>query len=161
MIASSTLFLPLVSATHFSCHLLHDDRPPRDEEERRGIQTGTQDRQARQVTTLKVLDFSSDGDQLPDSNGEYTSATLKAGPLPESFTICSALMTEGWTTEFASAEMFTLLEADGNLWGNINLYDNIRSTDFEVRLGPVNLQTKVEHMLLPLPASPWTLWQAR
>ena len=74
------IFLLLVSATHISCRLLPADRPPRDEDERREIQTGTQDRQARQVTTLKVLDFSADGDQLPDSNGEYTSATLKAGP---------------------------------------------------------------------------------
>ena len=149
------IFLLLVSATHISCRLLPADRPPRDEDERREIQTGTQDRQARQVTTLKVLDFSADRDHLPDSNGEYTSATLKAGPLPESFTICSALMTEGWMTEFGSAEMFTLLEADGNLWGNINLFANINrfnkgSTDFEVRLGPVNLQTKVENLFFPL-----------
>jgi hypothetical protein len=39
--------------------------------------------------SLKVLDLSDDNDQEPDSNGEYTSATLKAGFLPESFTICS------------------------------------------------------------------------
>ena len=44
---------------------------------------------------LKVLDFSADNDHEPDSNGEYTSATIEAGPLPESFTICSAFMVDG------------------------------------------------------------------
>ena len=49
---------------------------------------------------LKVLDFSADNDHEPDINGDYTSATLEAGSLPESFTICSAFMVEAWTTEF-------------------------------------------------------------
>ena len=56
-----------------------------------------QDRQPRSVSTLKVLDFSADGDQQPDSNGEYTGATLEAGDLPESFTICSAFMEDAWS----------------------------------------------------------------
>ena len=43
---------------------------------------------------VKVLDFSADSDHEPDSNGEYTRATLEAGPLPESFTVCSAFMVE-------------------------------------------------------------------
>ena len=47
---------------------------------------------------LKVLDFSADNDQKPDSNAEYTTATLlDAGLLPESFTICSAFLVESWT----------------------------------------------------------------
>ena len=37
---------------------------------------------------MKVLDFSADSEHGPDINGEFTSATLEAGPLPESFTIC-------------------------------------------------------------------------
>ena len=41
---------------------------------------------------MNVLDFSTDNDQWPDSNGEYTSAILEAGPLPRSLTICSAFM---------------------------------------------------------------------
>ena len=34
------------------------------------------------VEILKVFDFSADNDNKPDSNGEYTGATLEAGPLP-------------------------------------------------------------------------------
>ena len=63
----------------------------------------------RCVPKLKVLDFSADTDQEPDSNGEYTGASLKADFLPESFTICSAIMVDAWTTVFTSAEMFILL----------------------------------------------------
>ena len=63
-------------------------------------------------STMKVLDFSADNDNERDSNGEYTSATLDAGPLPESFTICSAIMVDAWTTEFTEAGMFTLLDDD-------------------------------------------------
>ena len=43
---------------------------------------------------VKTFDFSADNDQKKDSNGEYTSATLNAGALPESFTVCSAFMVE-------------------------------------------------------------------
>ena len=73
----------------------------------------------------KVLDFSADNDQLPDSNGEFTGATLEAGPLPESFTICSAFMVEAWTTQFTQARMFTLRRQDGIRWGFIDLYSDI------------------------------------
>ena len=62
---------------------------------------------------LKVFDFSADTDHELDSNGEYTGATLEAGPLPESFTVCSALMAEAWTPEFSASNMFTLLDNDG------------------------------------------------
>ena len=88
--------------------------------------TGNRDRQQRSVGSqpqgnpkemLRVFDFSADVDQEPDSNGEYTSATLEAGPLPESFTICSAVMTDAWTTEFSATDMFVLLDNDGDQWG--------------------------------------------
>ena len=85
--------------------------------------TGNRDRQQRSVSSqgnpekmLKVFDFSADNDHEPDSNGEYTRATLEPG-LPESFTICSAFMTEAWTTEFTSSNMFTLPDHDGDTWG--------------------------------------------
>ena len=69
-------------------------------------------------TMLKVFDFSADNDQEPDSNGEYTGATLDAGALPESFTICSAIMVDdAWTTESKAADMFALL-SDGDEWGS-------------------------------------------
>ena len=71
---------------------------------------------------MKVLDFSADNDHEPDSNEEYTGATLKAGFLPESFTICSAIMSDAWTTDFSGARMFQLLDDDGDRWGMIKLY---------------------------------------
>ena len=77
----------------------------------------------RCVSKLKVLDFSADNDHEPDSNGEFTSATLEAGFLPQSFTICSAFMTDAWVSAFsASSNMFTLVDVDGNTWGRIKLY---------------------------------------
>ena len=44
--------------------------------------------------TFKILDFSEDNDHELGSKGDYTIATLKAGPLPESITVCSAFMVE-------------------------------------------------------------------
>ena len=48
-------------------------------------------------TIMTILDFSSDSDHELDSNGEYTSATLDAGALPESFAICSSFMVDAWS----------------------------------------------------------------
>ena len=113
------------------------------EEGRRDL-AGNRDRQQKSDDSpgkpeemLKVLDFSEDVDQKPDSNGEYTSATLEAGPLPESFTICSAFMTEAWTTDFSEAVLFTLLDNNGITWVNINLYATSSSTKYEVHFGLV------------------------
>ena len=119
MTLHSAFLLVFLSATLASCHLLNAQGAARElkesvRERRRIGQTRTQDRQSRSVSTLKVFDFSADGDQQPDINGEYTGATLEAGPLPESFTICSAFMVEAWTTDFSSADMFTLLDNDGD-----------------------------------------------
>ena len=106
-----TLFFLLLLVHMASCHLgtVNQNRELKEmvHEQRRIGQTRIQDRQPRSVSTLKVLDFSA------DSNGEYTGATLEAGSLPESFTICSALMVEAWTTEGASADMFQLLDYEG------------------------------------------------
>ena len=68
------------------------------------------DRQQRSLIlkTTRVLDFSADNDFKPDTKGEYTGATLDAGALPESFTICSAFMVEEWTSDYQTADMFTL-----------------------------------------------------
>ena len=48
-----------------------------------------------------------------DANGSYTRATLEASPLPLSFTICSALMVEAWTSEYSSADMKMIMNIDG------------------------------------------------
>ena len=82
---------------------------------------------------LKVLDFSADNDQKPDSNGEYTGATLDTSlSLPESFTICSAFMVEVWHTVFTSARMFTLLNDYGDIWGGIVMWEGYKFTSYYV-----------------------------
>ena len=123
MTLHSAFLLIFLSAALASCHLLTAQRAARElkesvREQRRIGQTRLQDRQPRSVSTLKVLDFSADKDHEPDINGEYTGATLEAGPLPESFTICSAFMVEAWTTEFSSAYMFALLNDYALLLGH-------------------------------------------
>ena len=101
-----TLFLLLLSTTLVTGQYRQQDRTtkrPGKGEPMEGKRTlaGNRDRQQRSFGSqgkpekmLKVLDFSADIDHEPDSNGEYTSATLDAGPLPESFTICSAFRVE-------------------------------------------------------------------
>ena len=81
-------------------------------------------------TKSKVLDFSAVSDHEPDSNGEYTGATLKVDILPESFTICSAFMMEAWTTKFVSASMFILLDEWDYPWGAISLSAAPRHTGY-------------------------------
>ena len=70
---------------------------------------------------IKVLDFSADTDHEPDSDEKYTSATLEAGPLSESFTICSAFRVEKWNAKFVAANLFTVLNKYGyplSMYGN-------------------------------------------
>ena len=102
------------------------------------------------VKKLKVLDFSADNDHEPDINGEFTSATLNAGPLPESFTICSAFMTNNWTTEFSSSRMFLLLDDAELQWGRIYLYAASSFTQYEATLGPVQILGQTETVFFPL-----------
>ena len=155
MTPHSTFLLLFLSATLASCHLLTDQRAARElkesvRERRRIGQTRTQDRQPRSVSTLKVLDFSADGDQQPDSNGEYTGATLEAGPLPESFTICSAFMTEAWTTEFMAVFLFRLYNDDGYKWIHINFYAASSYTEFGVSVGQARHLNQTEDVFFPL-----------
>ena len=132
MALSSTLFLLLLSAVVVfgNLHPIETRRPVKGEPmEGRKAFTRNRDRKQRSFDShgnpqnmLKVFDFSADSDHEPDSNGEYTRTTLEAGPLPESFTVCSAFMVEAWTTLFRSADMFALLNDDGSRWGAINLF---------------------------------------
>ena len=95
MALSSTLFLLLLSAIVVFGHLhpIETRRPGKGEpKDGRKALTGNRDRKQRSVGSqgnpeklLKVLDFSADNDHEPDSNGESTSATLEAGPLPEAY----------------------------------------------------------------------------
>ena len=78
----STLFLLFLSVSIASFHLLPAEQTNIElkesvREQRRIGQTRTQDRQSRSVSTLKVLNFSADGDQQPDSDNEYTAQRKK------------------------------------------------------------------------------------
>ena len=160
MALSCTLFLLLLSAVVVFGHLHPTEtrRPGKGKPtEGRKALTGNRDRKQRSVTSqgnpekmLKVLDFSADNNHEPDSNGEYTRATLEAGPLPESFTICSAFMVEAWTTEFSCADIFTLLDNDGNRWGSITLYAAASYTEYLVSLGPVHFINQTVTVFFPL-----------
>ena len=150
----SSLFLLLPSITFVSCHLppgYHTSRELKEEKEIFG--TGVQDRQPRSVSTLKVLDFSDDNDQKRDSNDSVTGASLKVGSLPESFTVCSAMMVEPWTTEFSAARMFTLAYPDGGTWGKIDLYaaDGKKNQRRKSRDNSNRLQRDISNCLLPPP----------
>ena len=90
--------------------------------------------------TMMILDFSADSDSEPDSKGEFTSATLEASALPESFTVCSAFMVDAWTPQtdsggFTSARMFSLLDVNGDQWGYIHLNAYSFKTEYKVKLG--------------------------
>ena len=178
MTLPSSLFLFLLSASLVFGQPHPTDRTPRwsergdpMEEGRRMDLAGNQDRLQKSVDSqgnpenmLNVLDFSADNDQQPDSNGEYTGATLEAGPLPESFTICSAIMVDAWTTK-PSALIFVPLNNDGYLWGHVFLYAASSYTEYEVWLGPVSLLNKLRLFSSPsnghVPASPWTRLQVK
>ena len=85
-----TLFLLLLSAivVFGYLHPIETGRPGKGESmEERRVSTRNRDRQQRSLGSqgnpekmLKVLDFSADNDHELDSNGEYTGATLEAGP---------------------------------------------------------------------------------
>ena len=155
MTLHSTFLLVFLSAALASCHLLTAQRAARElkesvRERRRIGQTRTQDRQSRSVSTLKVFDFSADGDQQPDINGEYTGATLAAGPLPEAFTICSAVMVEAWTMEFTSFYMLTLLNDGGYRWIYSIFWAGTSHTEYDVRVGQVLHLNQTEDVFFPL-----------
>ena len=143
MALPSTLFLIIFSTT-----LVFGDLPPvshktrrpwptTPEEERKALTKHRQQRSmgSPQDDPLKVLDFSADNDDEPDSEGEFTSATLEIGALPESFTICSAFMVDAWTTKFTAAYMFVLMDSEERIWGRINLYAASSFTEYKVGLG--------------------------
>ena len=101
---------------------------------------------------MKILDFEVDSDQEPDLNGEYTSATLKAGTLPESFTICLGFTVQAWNSVYAGAKIFQLLDAyaHGKSWGFLMLYAGISYTEYIVSLGPSIFSRQKNASFFPL-----------
>ena len=70
---------------------------------------------------IKVIDVSDDDDQEPDTEGEYTGASLTKPGMPADFTVCGAFRTEVWTTIFQSTVFFQWNREDGEMWGRIIL----------------------------------------
>ena len=68
---------------------------------------------------ISVLDVSDDVDQLADTAGEYTGASLAKPGMPPDFTICGAFRTEAWTTGSSAADLFQLNGKDGQQWGYV------------------------------------------
>ena len=164
MALPSTLLSLLLSLSLVFANLLSDERTSRmprkgELEENRKIRK--RDRQQRSegnlaFETLKALDFSDDNDHEPDSDGEYTRATLNAGPLAETFTICLAYMVDAWTT-FASIRFshmkLTLLNDVGKTWGYVNLLSAETYTQYTIRLGPLLFVKQTDVVFFP---TQWT-----
>ena len=117
------------------------------------MKEGSRDRKQRSVGSqgnpegmVKIFDLT---DHEPDSNGEYTSATSEGLALPESFTICAAVMVEAWTTDFSSLYMFVLLDAEGSMWGYVQLGAAYVNTKYQVQLGPLFNIFAVEAKFFP------------
>ena len=150
----------LLSDDLVSGNLLSDDqtirRPRKSEpvEEGRKTLMRNSNRQQRSETsiTLKALDFSDDSDHKKDSNGEFTKATLNAGPLPETFTICAAYTADNWTTfasiRFSSIKLNLLTDA-GKTWGYVNLFSAETYTQYTIRLGSVLFVKKTKLVFFP------------
>ena len=142
----SALFLLLPSINLISC-LLHQPHNPASREDGRRNPSRDQHRQPRSVSLVKVLDFSADNDQQPDNNGEYTEAIQDFGPLPETFTICVASMSEAWTTPFPAHRMWNVIHPDGNQWA----YNYFDATEhyYEAEVGPVSMINTTEGLIFP------------
>merc|ERR1711963_269751 len=94
---------------------------------------------------LKVFDFSADNNHQPDSNGEYTSATMEVGTLPKNFTICSAFMVDAWTGLRGEREATILvLHRFGRPMGVIRLRGASSYTEYVVTFGPVDFAKRTE-----------------
>ena len=98
---------------------------------------------------LKVLDLEDDYDEAPDSNGEYSNAFFDAGPLPDAFTICSALGSDTWDQSYTGGDFFTLNDNDGARWGYVNLFPAQTYSELEVMLGPAFFVKYLKKIFFP------------
>ena len=61
-----------------------------------------------------MINFSADNDQMSDSEGEFTKASLGGlTHFPKNFTICGDYMTEGWLGNTVRAKLFTFVYGYG------------------------------------------------
>ena len=161
MVLYSTLFCLQLSLIALVSGNLHSAGGSRMVQPEKGPKVSTRNlRQHRSVisegnpigaaSTLKVLDFSADNDHERDSNGEWTIATLEAGFLPESFTICSTMTVDAWTTELAAAVMFMMYYDDEQTWGRVHMYAASSYTQFSIKLGQLEIIETIPTVFFPL-----------
>ena len=99
---------------------------------------------------MKILDISADQDSEPDSKGEYTGAHIDTGPLPKTFTVCSAFSAKAWTGDYSGGDFFTMNTNEGYRWGYINLWAATMYSEIEVKLGPAFYTRLHPRILFPL-----------
>ena len=97
-----------------------------------------------------VIDISDDINGERDSLREFTMASLSKPDMPRDFTICTAFMSEAWTTDFSASRLFELRDVDGDRWAYVLLYAAESYIEFEVKLGNVDFQTPIPRVLFPL-----------
>ena len=99
---------------------------------------------------IKVIDVSDDDDQEPDTEGEYTGASLTKPGMPADFTVCGAWRTEVWTTVFTSADLFRWYGNDGTSWGSVELTGSETYTLYNIEFGNVKkYDVKIEKVYFP------------
>ena len=106
--------------------------------------------QSERTSKVKILDISADQDSEPDSKGEYTGAHIDTGPLPKTFTVCSAFSAKAWTGDYSGGDFFTMNTNEGYRWGYINLWAATMYSEIEVKLGPAFYTRLHPRILFPL-----------
>ena len=99
--------------------------------------------------SLKLLDFSLDGDWESDANETYTHASLQKEEFPSSFTICLAFMVEQWEGSNDSP-LFLFLDSDDNAWLSLGLFAAESHTNFTIYFSNLRIVNKLNSLFFPL-----------
>ena len=145
--APSLLLLLLCSL----CLSVDCRRPPHQEATRKPHNTKTTRLpKADDGAKHSVIDLSDDNNNEPDSQGEFTMASLSKPDMPRDFTICTAFMVQAWTTDFSEASLFLVRDVNNYDWAHVDLYAADTYSQFIVYLGEVYILTTIDHVLFPL-----------
>ena len=107
---------------------LHHSRPSRilrnpHEQARDRLSTGRSPRTGLDNKSDYLLNFMDDCDHAPDSQGDYTRATLKID-FPKVWTLCVAVSVEAFRTGYNNVQMFTLYREDGQYYTGLTRVGN-------------------------------------
>ena len=94
-----------------------------------------------------MISFTDDADKLPDSDGEYTKASLNKLDMPRDFTICGAFMTPA-----ARSGYFYHLYSNGREWSLVGFNSKIFSTQYTVTIGRVRFAAYSAKVPVNMPA---------